>query len=255
MDPSTPSLLYTYIFYFTIIATQTLSLDPKFKACEPKSCGKGPEISYPFYLHGKQEPFCGYPSFELTCDDEQKLPVLGISGEDYVIKNISYLTQSFQVVNSKALHDDLCPSPMHNLTLHRTPYSVNPSHINFSIFYNCPDHLLENFPTYPLNCSGNTSLQSFGVFDRENLEKENKNLSGSCQKLVDVPVLASDKSDVMGITYVEILKRGFVLNWTVNSCFRCFSSGGRCGTDQHEFVCLCPDGPKLHNTCKNGKDL
>ncbi|KAL1197340.1 LEAF RUST 10 DISEASE-RESISTANCE LOCUS RECEPTOR-LIKE PROTEIN KINASE-like 1.2 [Cardamine amara subsp. amara] len=253
MDPSTPSLLYTSIFYFTIIATQTLSLDPKFKACEPKSCGKGPEISYPFYLSGKQEPFCGYPSFELTCDDEQKLPGLAISSENYLIQNISYVARSFQVVNSKAFHDDLCPSPMHNLTLRMTPFYVNPSHINFSILYNCSDHLLENITTYPLNCSSNTSLRSFGVFDRDNLEKKNKNVSRSCQKLVDVPVLASDVSDVKGMTYVEILKRGFVLKWTVNSCSRCISSGGRCGTDQQEFVCLCPDGTKHHHTCKTAR--
>ncbi|XP_020867437.1 LEAF RUST 10 DISEASE-RESISTANCE LOCUS RECEPTOR-LIKE PROTEIN KINASE-like 1.2 isoform X2 [Arabidopsis lyrata subsp. lyrata] len=255
MDHSTPSLLYTSIFYFTIIATQTLSLDPKFKACEPKSCGRGPEISYPFYLSGKQESFCGYPSFELACDYEQKLPVLGISGEEYVIKNISYLTQSFQVLNSKASHDDPCPSPLHNLTLHRTPFFVNPSHINFSILYNCSDHLLEDIRTYPLTCPGNTSrLRSVGIFDRRKLEKEKKIASMSCQKLVDVPVLASDESDVMGMTYVEILKRGFVLNWTANSCFRCITSGGRCGTDQQEFVCLCPDGPNIHDTCTNGKN-
>jgi hypothetical protein len=255
MNPSTPSLLYTSIFfYFTIIATQTLSLDPKFKACEPKSCGKGPQISYPFYLSGKQESFCGYPSFELTCDDEEKLPVLGISGEEYVIKNISYLTQSFQVVNSKASHDP-CPRPLNNLTLHRTPFFVNPSHINFTILYNCSDHLLEDFRTYPLTCARNTSLlRSFGVFDRKKLGKEKQIASMSCQKLVDVPVLASNESDVMGMTYVEILKRGFVLNWTANSCFRCITSGGRCGTDQQEFVCLCPDGPKLHDTCTNGKN-
>ncbi|XP_010498226.1 PREDICTED: LEAF RUST 10 DISEASE-RESISTANCE LOCUS RECEPTOR-LIKE PROTEIN KINASE-like 1.2 isoform X2 [Camelina sativa] len=253
MDPSTPSLLYTSIFYFTILATQTLSLDPKFKACEPKSCGRGPNISYPFYLPGKQESFCGYPSFELTCDDDQKLPVLGISGEDYLIKNISYLTQSFQVVNSKAFHDDPCPSPLHNLTFHRTPFFVNPSHINFTILYNCSNRMLEDVRTYTLTCPGNKSLlQSFGVFDREKLGKERKIASLSCQKLVDVPVLASKESDVMGMTYVEILKRGFVLNWTANSCFRCITSGGRCGTDQQEFVCLCPDGPKIHDSCKNG---
>ncbi|XP_023645139.1 LEAF RUST 10 DISEASE-RESISTANCE LOCUS RECEPTOR-LIKE PROTEIN KINASE-like 1.2 isoform X1 [Capsella rubella] len=253
MDPSIPSLLYTSIFYFTILATQTLSLDPKFEACEPKSCGRGPKISYPFYLSGMQKSFCGYPSFELTCDDDQKLPVLGISGEDYLIKNISYLTQSFQVVNSKASHDDPCPSPLHNLTLHRTPFFVNPSHINFSILYNCSYHLLKDFTLYPLTCPGNTSLlRSFGVFDREKLGKEKNIASMLCQKLVDVPVSASNESDMKGMTYVEILKRGFVLNWTANSCFRCINSGGRCGTDQQEFVCLCPDGPKIHDTCKNG---
>ncbi|WZY98142.1 hypothetical protein YC2023_070471 [Brassica napus] len=203
---------------------------------------------------GKQKPFCGYPSFELTCDDDQELPVLGIAGEDYIIKNMSYEKQWLQVVNSRASHDP-CPIPMHNLTLHRTPFSVNPSHVNFSILYNCSGNLWEDFKTYPLACSGNTSLPSFGVFQRETPEKENLFASGWCQKQVDVPVSASDKSDVnllSRMSFAEILRRGFVLNWTAHSCVRCNSSGGRCGTDDKEFVCLCPDGPNIHNTCRKG---
>ncbi|VVA91764.1 unnamed protein product [Arabis nemorensis] len=250
-----PSFCYTifvtFIFHFVLLAPQTLSLDPKFKACEPKSCGKGPEISFPFYLSDKQDSSCGYPSFELSCDDELELPVLGISGEDYVIKNISYSTQSFQVVNSKASHDP-CPIPLHNLTLHRTPFSVSPSHVNFSMFYNCSDYLPDDFTIYPLTCSGNTSLRSFGIFRREIKDKYSYR---SCQKLVEVPVSASGESDVklfLGMAYAEILKRGFVLNWTAHSCNRCNSSGGRCGTNNKEFVCFCPDGPKIYDTCKNG---
>ncbi|KAF3605730.1 hypothetical protein DY000_02045718 [Brassica cretica] len=207
--------------------TQTFSLDPKFEACEPQSCGKGPKISFPFYLSRKQEPFCGYPSFELTCDDEQELPLLGISGEEYIIKNISYSNQSLHVVNSRVSRDP-CPSPMHNLTLHRTPFSVIPSNINFSILYHCSGSLLEDFKTYPLTCSGNTSLPSFGVFQKETPGKEISFASGSCEKEVDVPVSASD------------------------NCVRCNSSGGRCGTDDKEFVCLCPDGPNIHITCRKG---
>ncbi|KAG5392541.1 hypothetical protein IGI04_022504 [Brassica rapa subsp. trilocularis] len=243
--------LHKIFLTFILLATQTLSRDPKFEACEPKSCGKGPKISFPFYLSGKQEPFCGYPSFELTCDDDQELPVLGIAGEDYLIKNISYSNQSLQVVNSRASRDP-CPSPMHNLTLHRTPFSVNPSHVNFSILYNCSYNLRNDFTTYPLTCYDNTSLRSFGVFQRETL-------GSSCQKLVDVPVSASGKFDVnlyLGITYIDILKRGFVLNWDAHSCVRCNSSGGRCGhNDSSEFVCFCPDGPKIHDTCRNDRSL
>ncbi|XP_018439823.2 LEAF RUST 10 DISEASE-RESISTANCE LOCUS RECEPTOR-LIKE PROTEIN KINASE-like 1.2 isoform X1 [Raphanus sativus] len=257
----TPSFSYTSLhrifLTFILLATQTFSLDTKFKACEPKSCGKGPEISFPFYLSGKQQPFCGYPSFELTCDDVLELPVLGIAGESYLIKNMSYEKQRLQVVNSRSSHDP-CPSPMHNLTLHRTPFSVIPSDINFSILYNCSGNLWEDFTTYPLTCSGssNTSLRSFGVFQRKITPgTEITFASGSCQKQVDVPVSASVESDVhlfLTMTYAEILKRGFAMNWTAHSCVRCNSSGGRCGTDDKEFVCLCPDGPSIHNTCRKG---
>ncbi|KAF8085492.1 hypothetical protein N665_0665s0002 [Sinapis alba] len=244
-------IFLTFIFHCILLATQTLSLDPKFEACEPKSCGKGPKISFPFYLSGKQESFCGYPSFELTCDDDQELPVLGIAGEEYIIKNMSYEKQWLQVVNLRVSHDP-CPSPMHNLTLHRTPFSVIPSNINFFILYNCSGaNLWNDFTTYPLTCYDNTSLPSYGVFQRENIVKQIIYASTSCQKLVDVPVSASGNLS-LGITYVDILKRGFVLSWDAHSCIRCNSSGGRCGhNDSKEFVCLCPDGPKIHDTCRN----
>ncbi|CAA7032459.1 unnamed protein product [Microthlaspi erraticum] len=246
---SPDKIFVTSIFHFVLLATQTFSLDPKFKACEPKSCGKGPEISFPFYLSGKQESFCGYPSFELSCNDQQELPVLGISGEDYVIKNISYLNRLLEVVNSRVFRDP-CPSPMHNLTLERTPFSVSPSQTNFSIFYNCTDHRPDDFRTYPLSCPDNTSPGSFGIFHKEILEKEQDFASRPCQKLVNVPVSSSVNRHIP-MTYTGILKMGFVLNWTAHSCFRCNSSGGRCATVDKEFVCLCPDGPNIHDTCRN----
>ncbi|CAH8381336.1 unnamed protein product [Eruca vesicaria subsp. sativa] len=257
-----PNFCYTSLhnIFFTLIllATQTFSLDPNYEACEPKSCGKGPKISFPFYLSGKQKPFCGYPSFELTCDDDQELPLLGIAGEEYVIKNISYENHSLQVVNSRVSHDP-CPSPMHNLTLHRTPFSVISSNTNFSILYNCSDNLPKGFKTYPITCYDNKSLPSFGVFQGENLGKENIYTSSSCQKQVDVPVSASGKTNVnmsLGISYVDVLKRGFVLNWDAHSCVRCNSSGGRCGHNiSKEFVCFCPNGPKIHDTCQTGLNL
>jgi hypothetical protein len=76
--------IYNCIFLFTYLATQTVSQHPKFKSCEPKNCGAGPNISYPFWLSQEQEPFCGHPNFMLTCSD--KRPALTISNDVYILK-------------------------------------------------------------------------------------------------------------------------------------------------------------------------
>ncbi|XP_010540002.1 PREDICTED: LEAF RUST 10 DISEASE-RESISTANCE LOCUS RECEPTOR-LIKE PROTEIN KINASE-like 1.2 isoform X1 [Tarenaya hassleriana] len=263
MDPPTFFFfLFTYkrclherfivsIFYFTLLSTRTLSLDPKFEACEPKSCGNGPIITYPFYLYDKQEPFCGYPNFEIACNDSE-FPVLSISGEEYIIRTISYTSQSFLAVNSLA-YQDPCPRPLHNLTLHRTPFSVSPSHVNFTLAYDCVEKP-EKVATFPVDCASNNTHRSFGIFRREYVAQEGFSF-GSCQKFVDIPVAADSESDanrLMKMSYVEILKTGFVLNWTAHSCLRCKNSGGRCGSDKQEFICLCPNGQKAHSSCKNG---
>ena len=82
MSPK-PSLICIFFISFTSLVNYILSLDPKFQACVPCTCGDGPNISYPFWILHEQEPFCGNPNFTIICKD--KNPVLTIANEDYII--------------------------------------------------------------------------------------------------------------------------------------------------------------------------
>lgn len=74
------------------------SLYPKFEACEPNTCSNNQTISYPFYIEGIQEPFCGYPGFGLSCGNDG-FPFLNMSNAKYMIHQIFYNNKSLYVSN------------------------------------------------------------------------------------------------------------------------------------------------------------
>ncbi|GKV51859.1 hypothetical protein SLEP1_g58482 [Rubroshorea leprosula] len=248
MDPQSCSILRKFlqrcivIIFLSTLASETLSLDAKFEACVPRSCGNGPNVSYPFWISQEQDSFCGWPNFEITCKD--KSPVLIISEDHYIIKDIFYNNNSLLVV-SAVVYEEICPIPVRNFTLHRTPFSLSSDNFNFSFLYNCTKQPV--YPTYyPVSCASNASLHSFAVFDKDVLEYMNYSLK-SCQSFVNAPILGMGSNcnftGLVKTNYSEILKMGFHLNWTAHSCSNCESSGGRCGFDDHQFICFCPDKP------------
>ncbi|GLT68990.1 hypothetical protein SLA2020_411770 [Shorea laevis] len=258
MDPQSFSILRKFlqgcivIIFLSTLANETLSLDSKFEACVPRSCGNGPSVSYPFWISQEQDSFCGWPNFEITCKD--KSPVLTISEDHYIIKDIFYNNNSLLVV-SAVVYEEICPIPLENFTLHRTPFSLSSDNFNFSFLYNCTKQPV--YPTYyPVSCARNASLHSFAVFDKDVLEYMNYSLK-SCQSFVNAPVLGMGSNcnftSLVKTNYSEILKMGFLLNWTAHSCSNCENSGGRCGFDDHQFICFCPDKPHSE-TCNDGDD-
>lgn len=59
------------------------------------------------------------------------------------------------------------------------------------------------------------------------------------------------KNNLMNMSYGDVLKMGFLLNWNTDHCDGCEISGGRCGFENNEFVCFCLDGPH-QRTCTDG---
>ncbi|KAJ4841505.1 hypothetical protein Tsubulata_033675, partial [Turnera subulata] len=225
---------------FTTLFNQTLCLDPKFKSCEPKSCGNGPNISFPFWLTHHQESFCGYPNLNITCND--KKPVIRISNDDYIIKEISYTNHTLLVTNAAA-YEDTCPTPLHNVSLDLTPFDISPGH-NTDLFflYNCTSK--PEYVTYPVNCACNAGNYCFAGF---HLELYNYSLK-SCKYFVNAPVRAvDDVGTLIDMNYADVLKTGFFLDWSAYNCSTCERSGGRCGFENNDFLCYCRDGPRLQS--------
>ena len=57
-----------------------------------------------------------------------------------------------------------------------------------------------------------------------------------------------DIGSLLGENYGEVLKMGFLMNWTAHNCSTCESSGGRWG---YEFNCSCRDRRRL-KSCDAG---
>ncbi|XP_074381906.1 LEAF RUST 10 DISEASE-RESISTANCE LOCUS RECEPTOR-LIKE PROTEIN KINASE-like 1.2 isoform X4 [Apium graveolens] len=55
-----------------------------------------------------------------------------------------------------------------------------------------------------------------------------------------LPITAVDMS-IVNMSYTEILRKGFALNWNGDDCSKCEKSGGRCGSLDNSFICIYND--------------
>ncbi|KAE9586062.1 putative protein kinase RLK-Pelle-WAK-LRK10L-1 family [Lupinus albus] len=240
------------LFFLLFIATIVQSDNAKYKACTPQSCGNGPTIRYPFWIPYQQEPFCGYPNFEITC--KNKNPILTTSKYNFIVNDIFYPNFSVTVTNID-VYEEKCPAPMYNYTLDHSPFTFGSENSNISFFYNCTTEPID-YPTYDLDCTENATHYSFAVFHKEALEHKNYSLN-ECQFMVNVPLNMNatvNFTSLLRMNYIEILKMGFLLNWIAPDCQYCEKSGGRCGFDGDMFLCFCKDKSYL-KSCGHGNSL
>jgi len=182
-----------------------------------------------------------------------KNPILRTSSYDFLVKDISYSNSSFTVANIAA-YEDNCPVPLYNYSFHQTPFTYSSENWNLSFFYNCTTEPID-YPTYKVDCARNASHYSFAVFHKEALEHKKYSLN-ECQFMVNAPFHTNDAVNFTGLlrmNYIEILKMGFLLNWTAPNCQYCEKSGGRCGFDGNEFLCFCKDKSYL-KSCGSGNN-
>lgn len=145
-----------------------------------------------------------------------------------------------------------CLPQIRNTTLPDTEFD----YFNVKSLYllsNCTKPLPDNLLRYQLSCgSENRDNWDLAIWDKdENLQNGLEN----CKKHVVAPVDAhgDDHENGMG-NYMEIIRRGFVLNWTASDCSKCQESGGFCGfnTSIYNFRCFFPDKPHVVS-CMPGK--
>ncbi|KAJ1398319.1 Wall-associated receptor kinase, galacturonan-binding domain [Sesbania bispinosa] len=242
LKPFCSPLLQSYIIFFSLLTTLTFSsVDPKFQACEPKTCGNGQNISYPFYIQGTQEPFCGNPGFELSCG-KNGFPILNLINTNYTIHQIFYNNNTLRVSNPvfSQSNTTACIAPTQNITVGEYRFRFAPNQRDLLLFYGCDiTSAGEEMQEHRIGCSTENRTSSVVAFYREdqNLSLMRENCKGS--RLVNT-VVEDGKGGIQ-----EALKKGFILNWNASNCSECTNSGGRCGfdldPDTYAFRCYCPD--------------
>ncbi|CAI9299797.1 unnamed protein product [Lactuca saligna] len=214
-------VFFDKLFFFLTISTylnlQSLSLSSSSTSCSPQNCGNGPNITSPFFIPQLQEPDCGSHGFNITC--KNKNPVLTISNDDYIIKDIFYSNNSFLLVSSKAFSNtNKCPIPLRNFSTNETPFSYSALTIDLHFYYNCSIPYSEK--TYTIDCDTNSSrFSSFAVFHPEILMRNNYSID-SCQSLVHVPVHTDGMNELLYENYTDVLRKGFILEWQCSNCVR-----------------------------------
>ncbi|KAL7260444.1 hypothetical protein ACSBR1_006162 [Camellia fascicularis] len=228
-----------FVFTFFLLSETTSCVDSLYEACVSKKCG-GLNIGYPFWIQGEQEPHCGYPGFELTCQNNH--PILQIPENNYTIQKIFYDSQSIRVSVSNLSSE--CLPPIRNFSLEVDKLKFASSDISYlHILSNCSSSLPGGLSDYNRISWGAKNEDVWGLALA--MFGNDKNLSyalGRCKTQVLAPVELNGYDGIGD--YMDVL-RGFVLQWTASNCSKCEASGGRCGFDAsiYHFLCFCKDRP------------
>nr|GEX50826.1 putative RING-H2 finger protein ATL21A [Tanacetum cinerariifolium] len=62
--------------------------------CRPALCSPtGPQVRFPFRIRDRQPSACGFPGFDLSCNEQNKTILHLTSSRSYIVNKISYGTQ------------------------------------------------------------------------------------------------------------------------------------------------------------------
>ncbi|XP_037408878.1 LEAF RUST 10 DISEASE-RESISTANCE LOCUS RECEPTOR-LIKE PROTEIN KINASE-like 1.2 [Triticum dicoccoides] len=214
-------------------------------SCTQRSCG-GLTIRYPFSLAGAQPLYCGYPAFDLTCDNGTRRSYLSNTFREHLFRvdNISYVDNTMMAAVQTAFAGDSgCPVPDFNLTasLALFPFNISSTNKRLVFFYNC---------TVPAEIRLRRSCgnHAMGAYISGHWDGGGENgtlpqgVSTNCSS-VSVPVRRG--LDRAHEQYERLIRDGFLLKLPapLGDCDRCTHlSGGECRFDQFAFQCVCPDG-------------
>ena len=83
--------------FFLSVCVLGKEKDDKYQICSPSSCGDIRNISYPFRLQG-DPPSCGYPEYELICENNRTLTI-NLQGGKFLVTQINYHDYTIVVVD------------------------------------------------------------------------------------------------------------------------------------------------------------
>ncbi|KAF5733516.1 hypothetical protein HS088_TW17G01060 [Tripterygium wilfordii] len=186
---------------FNAVAITTNLQENEVSVCHGDQIG----IRFPFSLQGKQPQDCGYPGFNLSCND-QGVTVLNLpySG-DFLVRNINYHTQQIQVYDS----NNCLAGRLLSLNLSGSPFSAA-FYQNYT-FLRCPTQLVTPRFT-PINCLSNSTTS---VLATSSMNLVNS-MSTSCD-IIDTLPTPVDLNDDLKLT------------WILRDCTDCETGGGICG--------------------------
>ncbi|KAF8379694.1 hypothetical protein HHK36_029138 [Tetracentron sinense] len=200
----------TFFFFFFGFYTATGT-----ENCVNSTCGANrPIIRFPFRIKDRQSDRCGYPGFELTCNDQNETILeLPFSGK-FRVKGIEYDAQEIRINDP----DNCLLGRLLHLNLSGTPFKgFNPQKYTF---FNCSSKSLA-WPFTPIPCLSSSSYTVLATF----MELA-RSMPTSCRLIstVSVPI------------HLEVFEKGFSRNlshslrltWDEPNCKDCKARGGNC---------------------------
>ncbi|XP_057968958.1 rust resistance kinase Lr10-like isoform X2 [Malania oleifera] len=244
--------------------------------CDPSSCGKIRNISYPFRLKG-DPPHCGDQGYELSCDEKSNRTLLHFHSGEFYVEEIHYGNYSMRVVDPGIRRNNCSSLPLYSLATYNfskgDKYSMtyNPYDYYSYHYYNGPSTPPNAAITF-MECAapmGNFAGKlvaaaapcgrdvvgnrrySYAAYGEVRLADVGESCTITMETLVWGNGLAEDdNASFWGIQ--DAMAYGFVLFWfrSQEKCEKCKSNHGLCflnGADLADIECdnQCFSGPIL----------
>lgn len=219
--------IITFFFTFTILVAAA-------DTCKPASCGNsGPEVRFPFWLTGHQPPSCGYPGFDLSCNNMSQLilnlPFTGV----FVVSRIDYSSQAIY------FDFDFCTknSIKVAINLSQTPFDA-PYERSYT-FLKCPSTQSSNifFPMEPIDCLSRDN-DTVAAIPTYFYNQYSTNLPSDCKNISTLGFPTQRNA--------MFLEQDFRLAWGPPYCGRCELQGGTCGFKNGSTLEVACSSPPHH---------
>ncbi|KAG5530536.1 hypothetical protein RHGRI_025476 [Rhododendron griersonianum] len=208
------------------------------------SCGQT-NVRYPFWGNGRPQ-FCGHPSFELKCQNNE-YPTIEIDNRAFRVLKIDTSSKKTITLASSDLWESYCTQELHNITLDDNWFTYGQSNRELFLFYNCTSEARTINIPYNFTCEIG-GIERLGLYTNDTFFNGTENsqyTTISCNQSVEVKVLQENVDKLLegSLTLQEGLRRGFEVVYNANKsiCGTCQGSGGFCGSDSSEFACHCRD--------------
>ncbi|CAI9762475.1 unnamed protein product [Fraxinus pennsylvanica] len=198
--------------------------------CTTTRCSKGgPTIRFPFRKKIPQPEHCGYPGFDLSCDESKTVLELP-SAVKVEVKKIDYASQE---IHLHAL-DGCLPKKLLHLHLSASPFQfVNDASFNF-VMFNCTPAKREmdrnNIP-----CLGVPGYQVYYI--PSDSHSDDYDLT-SCIKI----------HEISSVPRYQLRQHDLHLKWSEPYCGKCEAQGNICSLDTNKSGTQCTNKPKTHRS-------
>ncbi|XP_041029110.1 putative RING-H2 finger protein ATL21B isoform X1 [Juglans microcarpa x Juglans regia] len=200
--------------------------------CKTSSCdgSQSPPVRFPFRLKDSQPKSCGYPGFDLSCNNQsQTILTLPYSG-DFVVEDIDYLGQSIYISDPNHCFPKRF---LDNFNLSNSPFQFEVPE-NFT-FFNCSSNATMMYLYWPIYC---LSGDDYKVLFTTTLYTDILSPPTSC-RMISTAVTA-----LLPFPQSQPVQ----LIWGVPNCQRCAGSGGDCARENDSSLEVgCSNIPSNHN--------
>ncbi|KAJ8900563.1 hypothetical protein K2173_025340 [Erythroxylum novogranatense] len=213
------------------------------RACPNSRCsGDNITVRFPFRLEGQQLQDCGFPGFNLSCNNQNmtvlKLPYSG----EFLVRGINYPSQGIQLYDS----DNCLAKRLLNFNLSGSPF-VAPTFQSYT-FLSCPTPLVGSRLT-TIDCLSNSTISVLATSSISLVNSMSK--SNSCRIIVTLPIPVSFPVD-FSEGFSSQINNDLYLTWYEPDCAQCEAQGAVCGFQGNKTELVgCSSSPKTGGSNKS----